>query len=296
LRTRSIRSASTLALSGSPSSSAQQARERLAARLHELRKDAQLTVRALAEACGWSGAKVSRIENAKTAPADADLWAWCRACDAAAQAPDLVAMNRQADELFVEWRRRHRAGLLHAQELQLGIDQSAHLQRSYSSVAIPGPFQTLNYAVAMLSAFTAFHGGHAPDVEAAAAKRRERAQLLHSADHRFVVLVEEHLLRHRFGSSPLLAEQLEHLLSVQRLPSVAFGVVPFTAERPAIWCPESFRIYDRATVQLETLTAVITVTAPQDVALYERAFAELGRIAVFGPAAAQRIQAALAAL
>jgi hypothetical protein len=38
------------------------------------------------------------------------------------------------------------------------------------------------------------------------------------------------------------------------------------------------------------------MTAPADVALYERAFVELGATAVYGPAASERIQAALRAL
>jgi transcriptional regulator with XRE-family HTH domain len=277
----------------SPSSSAQQARERVAARLHELRSGTDLTVRELAVRMGVSAAKVSRIENAVTPAAKADIVAWCQACQVPEQAPDLVAMSQQADELYVEWRRRHRPGLLHAQELQLGIDQRARLQRSYSSVAIPRPFQTFDYALAMLGAFARFNGTEPGDLEAAAAKRVERSALLHSNGHRFVVLVEEHLLRQRFGSTALLRGQLEHLLELQRLPAVAFGVVPFTAERPAMWCPESFRIYDRELVQLETLTAVISVTTPADVALYERAFTELGRMAVYGQAASARIQAAL---
>lgn len=268
----------------------------MAARLHELRIGADLTVRELAARMGVSAAKVSRIENAVTPPAKADIEEWCQACGIPDTAADLVAMNQQADELYVEWRRRHRPGLLHAQELQLGIDQRAKLQRSYSSVAIPGPFQTFEYARAMLAAFARFHGNEPGDLEAAAAKRVERSALLRASGHRFVVLVEEHLLRQRFGSTALLRGQLEHLLDLQRLPAVAFGVVPFGAERPNMWCPESFRIYDRELVQLETLTAVVSVTAPADLALYERAFVELGATAVYGPAASERIQAALRAL
>ncbi|WP_052441844.1 helix-turn-helix domain-containing protein [Streptacidiphilus anmyonensis] len=265
----------------------------MAARLHELRSSAGLTVRGLAARMGVSAAKVSRIENAVTPAAKADITAWCGACDAPGNAPDLIAMSQQADELYVEWRRRHRPGLLHAQELQLGIDQRARLQRSYSSVAIPGPFQTYEYARAMLSAFARFNGGEPGDIEAAAAKRVERSALLHANGHRFVVLVEEHLLRQRFGGTALLRGQLEHLLELQRLPAVAFGVVPFSVERPNMWCPESFRIYDRELVQLETLTAVISVAAPADVALYERAFVELGATALYGPAATARIEAAM---
>src|ERR1017187_2219293 len=51
------------------SSSAWQARQALGARLGELRQDAGLTGRALAQLCGWHESKVSRIEHARTAPA-----------------------------------------------------------------------------------------------------------------------------------------------------------------------------------------------------------------------------------
>ncbi|MBV9315479.1 MAG: helix-turn-helix transcriptional regulator [Pseudonocardia sp.] len=61
----------------SPLTSAQAARERIAAQLKELRQDAEITGRDLALRCGWHPAKVSRIENGRTPPAPADIKAWC---------------------------------------------------------------------------------------------------------------------------------------------------------------------------------------------------------------------------
>ncbi|WP_324616234.1 helix-turn-helix transcriptional regulator [Streptomyces sp. ERV7] len=55
-------------MSASPSSSAQAAREGVAARLRELRMDAGLTGRDLAVLAGWHASKSSRIEKAKTPP------------------------------------------------------------------------------------------------------------------------------------------------------------------------------------------------------------------------------------
>ncbi|WP_143674100.1 helix-turn-helix domain-containing protein, partial [Streptomyces caniscabiei] len=74
-----------------PTSSVQEARAALAARLRELRLDAGITGKELARLAGWSVAKSSRIENAVTAPADADIRVWCAACGAADQADDLIA-------------------------------------------------------------------------------------------------------------------------------------------------------------------------------------------------------------
>lgn len=57
----------------SPSSSAQAAREAVAHRLRDLRKEASLTVVQLAAAGGWHYSKTSRIENALTGPSATDI-------------------------------------------------------------------------------------------------------------------------------------------------------------------------------------------------------------------------------
>jgi transcriptional regulator with XRE-family HTH domain len=95
----------------SPLSSAQKAREPIAARLCELRLDAGLTGHELSRRCGSDAAKTSRIEQAKAAPSDAVIRAWCAACGRADHAPDLIAASRQAHEQYVEWRRRQTNGL-----------------------------------------------------------------------------------------------------------------------------------------------------------------------------------------
>ncbi|MGW0900469.1 helix-turn-helix domain-containing protein, partial [Streptomyces goshikiensis] len=101
-------------MSASPSSSAQAAREAIAARLGGLRKDAELTGHELALRCGWSPAKSSRIERAKTPASAADIRAWCKACGAEDQTDDLIAANRQADQMYVHCGKReeplHRLG------------------------------------------------------------------------------------------------------------------------------------------------------------------------------------------
>ncbi|MFG2489125.1 helix-turn-helix domain-containing protein [Streptomyces virginiae] len=80
----------------SPLSSAQAARSALATRLRHLRLDAGLAGHQLSLACGWHPAKTSRIENTRALPSDADIRAWCAACDADSQAEDLIAAARSA--------------------------------------------------------------------------------------------------------------------------------------------------------------------------------------------------------
>ena len=279
----------------SSSSSAQQARERLAKRLSELRRQAGINGRELSRRCSWSPAKTSRLESATTAPSDADIWAWCRACGTPDQVADLIAANRQAEDLYVQWRRRQRLGMLRTQEDILELHDRTRVQRVYTGSGIAGFFQTPAYATATMTAFTRFQGTP-DDVDQAVASRLRRQETLHHGDHRFVVLTEESALRHRIGSADVLRGQLRHLLEVMTLPAVALGIIPFTADRPHMWLVEPFYCFDRERVIVETLSAEITITAPGEIDLYERAFVELGRMAVYGHAARDRINEALEAL
>jgi len=75
----------------SPSSAAQEAREALGTRLREIRTEAGLTGRVLAQVAGWHFSKVSKIEHGRQPPSVLDIRAWCKHCDAPDQVPDLIA-------------------------------------------------------------------------------------------------------------------------------------------------------------------------------------------------------------
>jgi transcriptional regulator with XRE-family HTH domain len=83
----------------------QQAREALGGRLREIRKDADLTARALSVVMGSHFTKVSKIENGARSPSEEDIRAWCTACGAADQIPDLIATVRHIEAMYHEYRR-----------------------------------------------------------------------------------------------------------------------------------------------------------------------------------------------
>ncbi|WP_308437439.1 helix-turn-helix domain-containing protein [Streptomyces lacrimifluminis] len=60
----------------SPSSSVQEARRALGKRLSEIRLEAGLTKRALANSLGWHESKCSRFESGTRPPSERDLRAW----------------------------------------------------------------------------------------------------------------------------------------------------------------------------------------------------------------------------
>jgi transcriptional regulator with XRE-family HTH domain len=279
----------------SPSSSVQRAREQLAERLRDIRLDGGLTARALSAAAGWHEAKTSRIESAKQAPSEADIQVWCRVCGADREIPDLIAASRAADSMYVEWRRLNPAGLRRAQESRRPLYERTRFFKAYCSAVIPGFLQTPGYASALLSAITAFRGTP-DDVDEAVAARMNRNQMLRGGQHRFALLVEEAVLRYRFGDTDVMAAQLGYLLEATGLPEVSLGVIPFAACGRPVWPLESFTVFDDERVHVELLSAQVTVTAPSEITLYVRAFEKLARLAVHGARARELIVAAIDAM
>ncbi|MGY1436769.1 helix-turn-helix domain-containing protein [Streptomyces reniochalinae] len=275
----------------SPSPRAQEAREAVASRLRDMRRDAGITGRELAARCRWSESKSSRIEHAKTPPSDADIRAWCDACEVPEQADDLIAANRQADSMYVQWKRLERTGLKRLQESGVPLYAQTRQFHVYCSNVVPGFFQTPGYANALLTSIAQFRGTP-DDVTDAVKARMDRSHVIREGDHRFAVLIEESVLRYRIGSAEVMAAQLGHLLSVMALPSVSLGILPFTAPRQA-WPLETFTVFDRQRVHVETLAAAIKETQPSDVALYLKAFGNLKDIAAFGSEARSLISAAI---
>lgn len=97
------------------------------------------------------------------------------------------------------------------------------------------------------------------------------------------------------GGVEVMAGQLGHLLTVMSLPSVALGVIPFSAGRE-LWVQETFVILDDDSVEVELLTAMVTVTQPREISDYARAFTELTDMAVYGAPARKLIMDAIATL
>lgn len=279
-----------------PTSSVQEARAALAARLRELRLDAGITSKELARLCGWSVAKSSRVENAVTVPSDADIRAWCTACGADSQADDLIAANRQADAMYLHWKRLQRTGMKQLAETSAKLYERTRLFRVYASHVMPGYLQTPGYATALMRTIAAFRGTP-DDVSEAVEVRMRRARVIHEGDHRFATLIEENVLNHRIGDQDVMAGQLGNLLAAMSLPSMSLGIIPAAAPREQVmWPLEQFTVFDDTRIHVELLAAKVTVTAPGELDIYLRAFARLTEVAVYGADARALIVKAIDAL
>jgi transcriptional regulator with XRE-family HTH domain len=271
-----------------------EARAALAARLREIRLDADLTAIDLARRAGWQRSKVSKIEHARQVPTVSDITAWCEHVGASGQVADLVATLHAVEGMWVEWRRLERTGLRRLQDSYAPLFERTRQFRIYEAGVIPGLFQTAEYATARMRRIVEFTG-IPDDVESAVQARMDRQRVVYSGDHTFAVVLEEAALYARIGDTEMMAGQLAQLITVAALPRVSLGIVPRGVDR-TMWASPGFWIYDDDRVIVETPTAQLTITQPREVGVYARTFAELSSMAVIGPAARRIVTDAITAL
>jgi transcriptional regulator with XRE-family HTH domain len=277
------------------STATKRAREALGARLREIRQDANLTGRALASRCGWHYTKVSKLEHGTQNPSEGDLRAWCHACEAVDQVPDLIATVRTIESMYVEWRRALCSGMKHGQKARIPLYERTKLFRVYEPGLVPGLFQTAEYASAIIAGVIEFD--QIPnDLEEAVAARMERQRVLYTGDRRFLVVLEEQALRTRVGDAAgVMAGQLDRLLTVMSLHRISLGIIPSMGRRHT-WASVGFWIFDRHAVHIDTPSAELTITQRSEIAVFEKKFARHQRSAVYGQEARDLINRALADL
>lgn len=271
-----------------PSSSAQQARQILADRLRELRRDAGLTAIQLAARAGWERTKVSKIEHATRPPSAEAIRTWCRLCGAEAEIPDLIASLHAVEGMWIEWRRIERTGLKRAQEARLPLYERTRQFRAYSCWRVPGLIQTQDYTRAVLRAYQ-LRRGLRDDVESAVAARMKRQTILRRDGRMAAFLIEESVLRNGFGGPDVMRAQLEHLTEVTNWHAVSLGIIPSSLDRGVAGPAEDFWIFDNDQVNVELISGYLTVTQSHEIAMYAQMFGRLAELAVYGPHARELI-------
>jgi transcriptional regulator with XRE-family HTH domain len=271
---------------------ARQAREALGSRLREIRLEARLTARALAQLAGWHFTKVSKLEHGTRRPSPDDISTWCRHCRAEDQVTDLIATACGIDAMYTEWRRQMRAGMRHFQGSLRRLYEQTLMFRVYETTFIPGLLSTAGYAAAILEFWAGLMSLPA-DVGTAVATRMDRQSVLYSGQRSFLFVLEEQALRTRVGGPEVMAGQLDQLLALMSLPTVSLGIIPDAGDRHAL-AQGSFWILDETRVQVETVSAGLDITQPTEISLYAQVFDLLRRSAVHGSGARDLIKRARA--
>lgn len=278
-----------------PTSSVAQARKELGARLRQLRKAAGLTGQALADATGQHFTRISRVENGVQPPTERNIRDWCVACGAEEAIPELIATARTVESAYQEWVRLSRTGMRRLGDLHsIANYRRTTTFRIHEPLVLPGIFQTEAYLRQMLTFWYKFLD--APnDIDATLSARSDRTAIALTPAKRIAVVLGEQALHTRFGTTAEHGDQLAHLLSLMRLPFISIGIIPGKVQRRAI-ATIGFWIFDDKAVALETPTAAIKVTRPQEIAQYVAMFEHLQAAAIHGHEARQLIARAIADL
>lgn len=258
-------------------------RPELAATLRRLRHDAGLSGIEAARRAGLSQSTVSRLETGRRAPTVKEVTALCKAYRAPAEVR--AALQTTARDLQ-EGTTSARIVLQRPREMQerIGrIEQSSALIRGFQPAMVIGLVQTFDYARAMMSGRVSGQPLHQ------LTQSRQERQAILDTDRRFTLLHAEGALRWHIGSPVIMAGQLDHLAELTGRPNLRLGVIPW--DRPlTMHARHAFHLYDTHTAIVGTESGTAFITDPAEVAAYDRRFAELEHVAVFGDEAARVFQ------
>lgn len=269
----------------------EEARNALGQRLRELRRQAQLSGKELAESLSWQPSKVSKIENGKQTPTDDDVRAWTRATRTEYETEALLASLHTLEVQHAEWQRVLKAGMA-GHQLELSEqDAKTKLYRSFEPAVVPGLLQTPEYARALFSRAITVH--RVPnDVNDAVAKRMQRQEMLYRTDKAFHFVITEGTLRNRVCSVDILLGQLDRLVSLTSLRSMRLGVIGYETQY-VVDPRHGFMMYNADLVRVETYSAELNLRQPHELELYASTFENLSKVASYGAAARAIINRAI---
>jgi transcriptional regulator with XRE-family HTH domain len=202
----------------------------LAEQLRKLREDRGLAQKDAAQACGWSGAKLSYLETGQRGVVEDDLHKLLavygvpedrrRRFYEAVEDAQTQGWWERFDHLVGDWLPAY-----------VGLEQGAALMRSFEPLVVPGILQTGDYATALMESGVRRRSPR--EIERLVELRVSRQAILtrDEGPTAFDVVIDESVLVRspRRDSRPadgILAAQLAHLLDAATLPNVTLRVLP----------------------------------------------------------------------
>jgi transcriptional regulator with XRE-family HTH domain len=206
------------------------ARQRLAQRLRELRKDREIATAVAADAMRWSAPKLNRIENGRVTiePIAVKALLEYYGVQDDAEIDQLMRLSEISRER-PWWRER---GVPDEFKEFIGYEaEAAHLYANQASF-ITGLLQTRDYATAITSLILGLAVSDPAVTEVVNVRMRRQEALLQRLDgddppHLTHALDEAVLLR-RVGGDRVMADQLDHLLEMMKRPTVRIVILPLT--------------------------------------------------------------------
>ncbi|WP_016906585.1 helix-turn-helix domain-containing protein [Streptomyces xiaopingdaonensis] len=200
-------------------------RRRLGQELRRLRELRGMTAEEVAERLLVSQSKISRLENGRRSISQRDVRDLCGVYE--------VEDRRIVDSLMQMAKESRQQGWWHAfgdipYSVYIGLETDAASLRVYEPQVVPGLLQTHAYAEAVVAG--ALPEATPKDIQRRVEVRIRRQERIRESKHplRLWAVLDESVLRREVGGRQVMAEQLEHLNQLTRLPHVTVQVMPFT--------------------------------------------------------------------
>jgi transcriptional regulator with XRE-family HTH domain len=201
-------------------------KRRLRVALRHARQEAKLTQQASADQLVWSTSKIVRIEQGTVPVTPTDVRAMLHLYGVTdeSRVAELVELAKDARE-DRGWSTF--SDVLAAAGIELfGYESSAKVIYKYEPSVIPGLFQTLDYARALLKAL----GNSEEQIERRLEARVQRQRLLDMPDHpELNFILGEAAISRPVGGPDIMREQIAHLQDLSKLEGISVGLLPFSA-------------------------------------------------------------------
>jgi transcriptional regulator with XRE-family HTH domain len=254
-------------------------RRQLGRYLRRAREEAQVTVKAAADALEWSTPRIWRIENGTVGMRALDVKAMCELYEASPELTEaLMALARETKAKG--WWQSYGDALPSWFELYVGLEAAASRIRYLQSDVVPGLLQTKAYTTEII-------GLDDPDLAADERERRmavrlERQNLLKRKlppAPTLEVILSEAVLRRPLADREAMTGQLRFLADVNDLPNVTVRILELEFGLHRWVAAGSFTILDfpkergrepePSTVYTDFPTGALYLDKPREVHSYE---------------------------
>jgi transcriptional regulator with XRE-family HTH domain len=263
-------------------------RRRLAAELRRLRERAGMTGDQVADQVGWSASKLSRIENAHTAPGAAEI-------------RQLLALyhveGHYVDELLALAQEAARKGWWEGfsptfppdYASLIGMEAEAQSALSWEPLIVPGLLQTGDYAREVTNGYLERIDPVPPSETRRRVEARLARQRVLTRDNplRLSVVLDQSVLHRRFGDRDVMSSQMKRLLELSERDNISLRILPLDGRHPigtgAFVLLRFGEVHDvtyQDVVYIENLTGSRYVEEEDEVFRYKRSFDRLSDLAL----------------
>jgi transcriptional regulator with XRE-family HTH domain len=255
----------------------------LAAELRRLRGESALTGEEAAARLGWSPAKISRLETARTVVSPTDLQALLDLYEISGQHRDrLTGLGRTARQRG--WWDAYADMLGPEYATLIALEADAESASWYAAQIVPGLLQTEEYAREIIRSTLLI--SPPGEIERRVRVRMSRQRVLTGgAPLRLAVILDEAALHRVVGGTEVMRAQLRHLTQAAGQPNIDLRVLPSAAgAHPAVMGEFTILRFPEVVapdvVYLENMTSNLYVEREAEVFRYSMAFDRLNTLAL----------------